>query len=153
MNDAFLLTGTHELEERPIRLVAGALSADLANGNLRTIRYGGVEVLRAISYIVRDRDWGTYAPKISNLEIEQGEAGFTVSYDAECVGARGEKLRIAARIEGAEDSLAFSATAVPESDFETNRCGFCILHPIVGLAGEAVTVEHVDGTVAADQAS
>ena len=110
-------------------------------------------MLRAISYIVRDRDWGTYEPKISNLEIEQGEAGFTVSYDAECVGARGEKLRIAARIEGAEDSLAFSATAVPDADFETNRCGFCILHPIVGLAGEAVTVEHVDGAVAADQAS
>ena len=148
MNEPFHLTGTHELEEKPIRLVAGALSVDLSEGNLRTVRHGGIEVLRAVSYIVRDRDWGTYTPAISNLEIAMDEAGFTVSYDAECVGPGGEILRFAARIEGSEDSLFFSATAVPDADFETNRCGFCILHPIVGLAGEAVTVEHVDGSVA-----
>ena len=44
----------------------------------------GVEAIRAISYIVRDRNWGTYNPAISNLQIEQDAAGFRVSYDAVC---------------------------------------------------------------------
>ena len=34
-------------------------------GGLRTIRYRGREVLRAIAYVVRDKDWGTYDPSIS----------------------------------------------------------------------------------------
>ena len=58
--DAFLLYGTRVFEAEPVRLSAGPLSADFVNGNLRTIRHGGIEVLRAIAYIVRDRDWGTY---------------------------------------------------------------------------------------------
>ncbi len=32
-------------------------------------------------------------------------------------------------------------------DFVTNRCGFTILHPILGLAGRPVEVEHVDGSI------
>ena len=33
------------------------------------------------------------------------------------------------------------------TDFETNRTGFVVLHPIEGVAGEGVTIERVDGTV------
>ncbi|RUU08999.1 hypothetical protein EOD08_35815, partial [Mesorhizobium sp. M6A.T.Ca.TU.002.02.2.1] len=68
--DAFLLYGTRAVEADPVRLRAGALTADFANGNLRTIRHGGIEVLRAIAYIVRDRDWGTYEPALTDLVID-----------------------------------------------------------------------------------
>lgn len=54
----FLLYGTRETEAKPTHLKAGLLSPDLNDGNLRTITYDGVEVLRAVSYLVRDRDWG-----------------------------------------------------------------------------------------------
>ena len=37
------------------------------------------------------------------------------------------------------------AEAVPEGDFETNRCGFVVLHP-AAAAGAAATIEHVDGS-------
>lgn len=84
--DAFLLYGTRAVEADPVRLRAGALTADFANGNLRTIRHGGIEVLRAIAYIVRDRDWGTYEPALTDLVIDQGSDTFTVSYSASCVG-------------------------------------------------------------------
>ncbi|RWD39079.1 MAG: hypothetical protein E5W94_09450 [Mesorhizobium sp.] len=146
--DAFLLYGTHAVEAEPVRLRAGALSADLVNGNLRTIRHGGIEVLRAIAYIVRDRDWGTYEPALTDLVIGQGANTFSVSYSAICVGPRGSRLDFRATINGfADGHLAFDVSALPESDFETNRCGFCILHPIAGLAGRPVTVEHTDGSV------
>ena len=57
------------------------------------------------------------------------------------------RLRYSAQIAGAVEELTFTATAIPDGDFETNRCGFCILHPIVGLAGSPVSVEHTDGSV------
>ncbi|TRC97084.1 hypothetical protein FJV76_09980 [Mesorhizobium sp. WSM4303] len=146
--DAFLLYGTHVVEAEPVRLSAGLLSADFVNGNLRTIRYGGTEVLRAIAYIVRDRDWGTYEPELTDLVIEQSANTFAVSYSASCVGPAGSRLGFRATIKGsARGELVFDVSALPESDFETNRCGFCILHPIAGLAGSPVTVKHTDGSV------
>ncbi|RUZ79292.1 hypothetical protein EN943_07765 [Mesorhizobium sp. M7A.F.Ca.US.006.01.1.1] len=148
--DTFLLYGTRVVEAEPVRLSAGALSADFVNGNLRTIRHGGTEVLRAIAYIVRDRDWGTYAPNLTDLVIEQGADAFSVSYSAGCLAPDGSQLGFRATIKGSADGcLVFDVRALPESDFETNRCGFCILHPIAGLAGSPVTVEHTDGNVVA----
>ncbi|MCV3205120.1 hypothetical protein OHD62_08885 [Mesorhizobium sp. YC-39] len=148
--DAFLLYGTRAVEAEPVRLKAGALSADFVNGNLRTIRHGGTEVLRAIAYIVRDRDWGTYEPELTDLVIDQGTDAFSVSYSASCMEPGGSRLDFQAAIKGSADgTLVFDVSALPESDFETNRCGFCILHPIAGLAGSAVTVEHTDGSAVA----
>jgi hypothetical protein len=91
--DAFRIYGTHALEQPPVRLTAGRLTADLNDGNLRTISYDGVEVLRAVSYLVRDRDWGTYAPEITNLKIDQKDDAFSVGYTALCKGPDTTALR------------------------------------------------------------
>ncbi|AZV23384.1 MULTISPECIES: hypothetical protein [unclassified Mesorhizobium] len=149
-DDAFLLYGTRTVEAEPVRLRAGALSADFVNGNLRTIRHGGTEVLRAVAYIVRDRDWGTYEPNLMDLIIDQAADAFSVSYSASCLAPDGTRLGFRATIKGSADGrLVFEVSALPESDFETNRCGFCILHPIADLAGSPVKVEHTDGSVEA----
>ncbi|RXT29944.1 hypothetical protein B5P46_02485 [Rhizobium leguminosarum] len=147
--DAFQLYGTRLVETPPVRLRAGKLGADLANGNLRTIRYDGIELLRAVSYLVRDRDWGTYSPEIVDLRIEQSDDRFAVAYRARCEGPDDTRLVIDVRITGSADRLDFEAEAITETGFETNRCGFCILHPIVGVAGSPATVEHVDGRIVA----
>ncbi|RWN31989.1 MAG: hypothetical protein EOR97_11090 [Mesorhizobium sp.] len=149
-NDAFLLYGTRTVEAEPVRLRAGALSADFVNGNLRTISHGGTEVLRAVAYIVRDRDWGTYEPNLTDLIIDQAADAFSVSYSASCLAPDGTRLGFRATIKGSADGrLVFEVSALPESNFETNRCGFCILHPIADLAGSPVTVEHTDGSIVA----
>jgi len=146
--DPFLLYGTRETETPPQHLKAGLLSVDLSDGNLRTIKYDGVEVLRAVSYLVRDRDWGTYNPEIHDLSVEQNDTGFTITYQARCEGPDATQLTIDVRIQAESDgALTFDAVANTATGFETNRCGFCILHPIVGVAGSPVTVEHVDGTL------
>ncbi|WP_237143584.1 hypothetical protein [Phyllobacterium zundukense] len=125
------------------RLNAGDLEVEFAQGNLRAIRFKGHEILRAIAYVVRDSGWGTFDPAISGLTVDRQAEHFEVRYAARC----GEGLNYTAAIRGhADGTLNFSVTAMPECDFETNRCGFCVLHPIVGVAGKSVTVEHCDGT-------
>jgi hypothetical protein len=143
--DPFLLYGTRDAETTPVRLSAKKLEVDLVGGNLRTIRYDGTEVLRAVSYLVRDRDWGTYSPEIEDLAIEHDGGSFEVTYRARCHGPGDTVLVVDVRIVGQSDRLDFEAEAASETGFETNRCGFCILHPIVGLGGAPAAVEHVDG--------
>ncbi len=143
----FRLYGTHSKECASRLLAAGDLTAQFENGNLRAIKFGGVEILRAISYLVRDRDWGTYDPVLSDLDIDERDSGFTISYSALCAGPGPARLGFKAMITGTPDGMMFDVTAIPESDFGTNRCGFCILHPVIGLAGSDVKVEHVDGSI------
>ena len=59
------LFGTEETVEPPRLLAAGPLTAEFEGGNLRYIRFDGVEMLRAVSFIVRDKNWGTYNPTIT----------------------------------------------------------------------------------------
>jgi D-apionolactonase len=139
--------GSAEPEPGALRLTAGALTVELVAGNLRDIRFDGAEVLRAVAYIVRDKDWGTYAPVLSNLKTHQETNAFRVSYDAVCSDPGGCALAYRTTIFGRFDgSLEFDVEAKPVGDFQTNRSGFCILHPIVGVAGSPVVIEHVDGS-------
>ncbi|MBV8099618.1 MAG: hypothetical protein JOZ31_10715 [Verrucomicrobia bacterium] len=144
ISDSIRLYGTDEFVEAPRILQAGPLSAELDAGNLRHIRYHGREMIRAISFIVRDKNWGTYAPQISQLNLQEASDAFRVSYEAVIEG----EFRYSAVITGdANGSLSFSGTGNALSDFLTNRTGFVILHPIEGVAGAACTVEHADGRI------
>jgi D-apionolactonase len=141
------LYGTPKAPVQFRMLRAGALEARLENGNLRYVRFQGHEVLRAISFVIRDRDWGTCQPLLENLSIDEQPDRFDVSYEGSC-GSGSAVLRYRAEITGdAEGNLRFSAEAQPEGDFLTNRCGFTVLHPIEGVAGAPVTVEHPDGSM------
>jgi len=146
-SDDLRLYGTQS-PSAPFRdLRAGPLQVRLENGNLRYVRYDGHEILRAVSYIVRDRDWGTYTPQIQSLEITESDTAFHVSYQGVCVEGPAQ-LHFSAVIEGnSEGRLSYSVEAVPQGDFETNRCGFTVLHPIDGVAGAPATVEHCDGSI------
>ena len=144
---AIKLCGTEQPDVVGQILTAGPLTAELDNGNLRYLKVAGVEVLRALSYLVRDENWGTYIPALSGLKIEQRADSFSVSYSATC--KRGDmEIAYQARIEGKPDgSLEFTGTATPKTDFLTARTGFVVLHPLKGVAGQPVEIEHVDGKV------
>jgi hypothetical protein len=146
LSRAIKLFGTEEPVGETRTLSAGALEATLDSGNLRYIKVGGKEAIRAISFLARDRNWGTYSPEITNLNIKTGAEGFTVTYDAVCKDDR-QALRYTARIEGrADGSLSFSAEGEAQGgDFVTNRTGFVVLHPLANVVGKPLTVEHTDG--------
>jgi D-apionolactonase len=129
-------------------LEAGPLSAEFSGGNLRNILWHGREAIRAISYLVRDENWGNYPIEISNLTQSRTVKAFRLSYDAVARSNSSAELLVKVTIEGhADGHLTFDAVARPDADFITNRCGFCVLHPIVGVSGSPVTVEHVDGSI------
>lgn len=143
---AVMLYGTDEPAAQARILNAGPVSAEFDAGNLRYIRFAGTEAIRAISYVTRDQFWGTDAPEICDLEIEEGPDGFTITYAATC--ARGdESYSYSARITGTQRQLKFEATGAGDTDFLTCRTGFVVLHGVHGIVGEALSVEHVDGRV------
>jgi D-apionolactonase len=145
--DSIRLFGTLQPVSPPRKLTAGPLTAELDAGNLRYIRFHGREMMRAVSFIVRDKNWGTYNPVISNEIIEETDDSFRVSYDAVAKDAT-QEFRYSARIVGkADGSLTFAAKGTAQTDFLTNRTGFVVLHPIHGVAGAPCTVQHVDGRV------
>ena len=140
--------GTEEKSPKSIPLKAGALTADLVAGGLRTIRYQGREVLRAIAYVVRDKDWGTFNPAISDFACDQDGNEFTVTFRARCISRElSQELEYETRITGdANGLISFNVTAEPRTPFLTARCGFAVLHPLEGIVGQPAIIEHVDGS-------
>ena len=138
------LFGTDQPVSPPRVLKAGPLTAELEAGNLRYIRFSGLEMIRAISFIVRDKNWGTYEPAISDLVVEELEDRFRVAYSAVARDAA-QGFAYDAEITGSADgSLRFAAKGRALTDFLTNRTGFVVLHP-ASVAGLTASVTETTG--------
>lgn len=147
---AALLLGTEEVPPPTRLLRAGPLSAELVGGNLAKIRWGEIEVLRATAFLVRDENWGNCPVEIDGLSVEETAERFAVSYRAVFRAPDGAELQCDASIEGTPSAgLVFEVVATPRAAFTTNRCGFCVLHPVIGLSGAPVQIEHTDGVIQA----
>ncbi len=129
-----------------IELQAGPLRAILADGELRYVRVGGVEVLRRVYVAVRDALWRTIPPRVSNLQSRIGADGFRLSFVAE--HREGEiDFRWTANIRGeARGRIIFTMEGEARSTFLRNRIGVCALYP-PACAGSACRVERVDGAI------
>jgi hypothetical protein len=141
------LFGTEEpLPERRL-LRAGPLTATLEDGMLRWISVGGIEVIRAIAFLIRDRNWSTCIPEITNFHCDESGGGFRISFDALCRTPDGE-LPWHADIEGRGDgTVRFDGVATPAQDVLTCRTGFVILHPLQHFVGQPIEILHTDGRV------
>ena len=124
----------------------GRIAFELIGGNVRAVRVDGVEVIRGIQYLVRDRDWGTLTSAIRDFRVEQDDDALRIAYAADCTGPDGDRLRYTVRITASNDRLEFTAEAEAIDDLTVNRLGFCVLHS-AGLAGAPLRVEHGDGSV------
>ena len=142
-----MLYGTDETLNPYRVLSAGPLTCGLQNGEVRHVKYDGVEVLRGIAFLVRDKNWATCKPRITALEIDERDGGFEVTYAGRCADAEQAFAYQATITGGADGALAFQVSGEAEADFVTNRLGFVVLHPLAGVVGAPVAVEHVDGTV------
>ncbi|HKQ26004.1 MAG TPA: hypothetical protein VJT81_16275 [Burkholderiales bacterium] len=148
---AIALCGTEQPDTPGRMLKAGPMSVEFDNGQLRYLKVNGIEVLRAVGFLVRDENWGTYTPVISNLSIDQRADSFSVSFHAVCKRTD-QEIAYDAKIEGTRDgNLVFDGIAIPKTDFKTARTGFVVLHPLKGVAGFPVEVEHVDGRIVKDK--
>ena len=143
--DALLIYGTDEPlpEERTLR--AGPLTAIFTGGALRSIKVRGVEVIRGLAFLVRDRNWGTLAPALSDVRIKEGGDRFSVGFTARG-SLDGAELAWEGRIEASPATgLAFSVRGTPAADLTTCRTGFVILHPLERVVGCPAVILHSDG--------
>ena len=113
---------------------------------LRYVRLGEWEVIRGVYSAVRDRNWGTVPPRVTNFEAVLREAAFDLTFDVVC---RQGPIDFVwkGRLTGGEDgTIRFEMDGEARSAFLRNRIGFCVLHPIRECAGKPCVVEHVDGS-------
>lgn len=146
LSDAMMIYGTEGSRADVIRLSAGPLSVAIEGGAVRYVRYNGHEAIRGIDYLVRDSSWRTPPARLTPVRREESADGFLLELDG--VVAQDDidyrfRLTIAGRSDG---SLEVKADAEAHSAFDTNRTGFVVLHPIIGVAGKPATVTRKDGS-------
>jgi hypothetical protein len=106
-----------------------------------------------IYFALRDHNWGTFDRKIENEVIENHEDHFSISYTCfniiehgKVVGADtnyGTVFQWEVNIKGEQDGkITFEIQGNAVQDVRRNRAGFCILHPIEGVATQPVTIIH-----------
>jgi len=115
------------------------------NGSIRWIKSNGVEIVRMIYSAVRDHNWGTIEPEITEEKIEEYETGFLIETR---VKYRKSDIYFEAdyKITGNGNKLDFEMKGEVKSTFMTNRTGFCVLHPIKECSGKMCIVIHPDET-------
>jgi hypothetical protein len=132
-----------------LRLRAGPLEAEFEpqSGFLRWVRVGDREVVRGVYAAVRDRNWNTVEPVVRDLVAEIAADGFTIGFTADC-RAPGIDFSWQGRLVGdPEGRITYRFSGSAAEAFESNRIGFCLLHPLAGVAGRPCRVEHVEGLV------
>ena len=132
---------------KPLELRAGPLTMlfEPLTAFLRHLRLGDHEVVRAIYAAVRDQDWATIAPHVTNLKTEINKDSFRLTFDVNCRQGGIDYFWNGA-VTGQENGrVRFAFDGVSRSDFLRNRIGLCLLHPIVECSGKPCVVEHTDG--------
>lgn len=128
------------------KLNAGNLRILYESGNLRQICLGNFEVLRMIYPSVRAVGWLTVIPTISEEKIILKEDSFQISYNAYYKFNDIEFEAFYSISGNAENKIHFSMKGKALSNFQKNRLGFCILHPIEECSGKVCKIYHPDGS-------
>ena len=141
-----LYYGKDEPLPEQTQLRAGPLSMIFEAGDLRYIRFGNHEILRRIYVAIRDHNWDTILPQLSNVQIEREGDAFRITYDVANKMADVDFFWGGTITGDANGTITFSMDGEARSTFRRNRIGFCVLHPM-GLAGSPCRIEKVDGAV------
>lgn len=112
---------------------------------LRYVKFGSTEILRGLYAAVRDHNWDTIEPRVSQIDLRQEESGFDLSFDVACVGGEID-FSWRGKIHGSDGRVEFSMEGTALKDFRRNRMGFCVLHP-AACAGLACQVESTAGSL------
>ena len=131
-----------------ISLRAGPLTMTYEGGDLRYIKLGRREILRRVYVAIRDHNWGTVLPRLSNLQMDIGDDAFRISYDVENKQGDVDFFWQGVISGDARGAITISMKGQARSTFRRNRIGFCVLHPMA-CAGAPAKIERVDGSVEA----
>ena len=143
-----LLCGQPELPPAPLTLRAGPLTMifEPDNAFLRYVRLGDHEIVRSLYAVVRDQNWNTIAWRVKNLQSDVRADSFDLSFEVECQEREVNYFWRGAMRGESSGRITFTFDGEAKSEFRRNRIGICVLHPVTECAGQAVTLEHNDGS-------
>ncbi|MFJ4029598.1 hypothetical protein ACIPWF_19640 [Paenarthrobacter sp. NPDC089989] len=106
---------------------SGPWAAELRNDELAAISYNGIQALRAIRAVVRDKDWRTLVPTVQDSTLDEGEWGTELNLN---LAFNGFGVRYTGRltIRFEAESLLVSFEGIAPEDFLSNRIGLVVLH-------------------------
>ena len=125
--------GKNESLPEQIDLKAGPLNLFYEAGDLRYIKYGDKEIIRRIYVAVRDRNWDTVKPVLSNVKMDIEGDSFIITYTVSNIQSDIDFCWQGKIIGKANGTITFSMDGEARSTFWRNRIGFCILHPMLKL--------------------
>lgn len=125
----------------------GAVSMVYEAGNLRCISTGEIELIRMIYFAVRDKDWLTIPPVITDEKINKRGDGFEIGYIANFHYKDIDFQADISITSSAANRLTMEMKGLANSTFLKNRIGFCILHPIEECTGQICEIIHPDGSL------
>ena len=129
----------------PHFLQAGPLKVCYSTGFLRYFSLGDTEILHMIYVAIRDRNWLTASIVISDEVIEQQADSFQIHYNW-AVDDLGIQLIGRVAIQGnADGTVAVDFYGKALNNFQKNRIGLCILHPLDGVLGQPIEITSPDG--------
>ncbi len=138
-----LYYGKDELLPEQKHLRAGPLLLVYEGGDLRYIKLGDQEILRRVYVAVRDHNWDTILPTLSNVQMDIASDSFRITYDVENKGGDIDFFWQGTITGDPQGVITFSMAGEARSTFRRNRIGFCVLHPMA-CAGVPCQIEHVE---------
>jgi hypothetical protein len=135
------------MSPEPVSVQLGPVEAFIepASGQLRYLRLGKHELMRGIYAAVRQSDWGTVVPVITDFKVRSDVRQFECTFKAT---NRAKEIDFAweGRVSGRQTSetrveIEYEFSGLALSDFMTCRTGVCVLHPRA-QRGKKVEVEH-----------
>src|SRR5688572_5760385 len=138
LNQNILLYGHEELPPKALDLRAGPLTMifEPDTAFLRYIRLGDHEIVRNFYAVVRDHNWNTISWRVSNLKTDVRTDSFDLRFDVECREREVHYLWRGTITGETSGKITFTFNGESKSNFQRNRIGICVLHPIVECAGK-----------------
>lgn len=142
--DSLAVYGTNQPAHAGRYVQRGNLSFVLEAESIRRVSWHGVEVVRGISWPIRDENWGTF----SQQDVQLSEDGSGDDFSVSIRFAVGDTLDCHLTIRAPEPAkLRTEISMTARRDFATNRAGFTILHPLFGVSGAPLELRHSDGRI------
>ena len=111
---------------------------------LRNIKYNNIEILKLISFLVRDKNWNNYSPEIIKTSSYNKDQKLHFEFDLKYGDV--EQLEVKLLLSIGSNSVKLIANGKFLTDFWTNRIGFNLLLPLDGVVNQQVIVSKSDQT-------
>lgn len=144
-NQSVALYGEDRPARQPVLASAGPVRFVFEDGMIKHVRLGSVELVRRVYFAVRDGEWDTVYPELSDVQIEAGSDAFRATFRAFCRKSEFDYEWRGAIDARADGTIQFRASGEPKRDFGSNRIGLCLLLGAETLAGRPFTLTKSDG--------